>query len=63
VKTDGNALGPVGGRIVAETIVGQVRADPASYLNRWWTPDDGVKLADGRPVKTIKDFLRFAGVL
>jgi hypothetical protein len=28
---DGNRLGPVGGRIVAEVIVGLVRADPASY--------------------------------
>ena len=26
-------LGPVGGRIVAETLIGLLRADPASYLN------------------------------
>lgn len=30
---DGRHLGPVGGRIVAETLVGLLRADPASYLN------------------------------
>ncbi|WP_208630297.1 peroxidase family protein [Amycolatopsis kentuckyensis] len=29
----GNRLGEVGGRIVAEVLIGLVRADPASYLN------------------------------
>ena len=36
---DGDRLGPVGGRIVAEVIIGLVRADPASYLSArsgWW---------------------------
>lgn len=28
----GLALGPVGGRIVAEVLIGLLRADPASYL-------------------------------
>ena len=32
--TDGLHLGPVGGRIVAETLVGLLRADPTSYLER-----------------------------
>ena len=31
--TGGSTLGPVGGRIVAETLIGLLRADPASYLN------------------------------
>ena len=31
--TDGLHLGPVGGRIVAETLIGLLRADPHSYLN------------------------------
>jgi hypothetical protein len=31
---DGNRLGPVGGRIVAEVLIGLLRADPASYLSR-----------------------------
>jgi hypothetical protein len=31
--TDGLHLGPVGGRIVAETLIGLLRADPTSYLS------------------------------
>ncbi|MFC0506582.1 peroxidase family protein [Micromonospora costi] len=36
----GDRLGPVGGRIVAEVLVGLLRADPTSYLVRQpdWTP-------------------------
>jgi len=29
----GDRLGPVGGRIVAEVLIGLLRADPASYLS------------------------------
>jgi len=32
-RGDGNRLGPVGGRIVAEVLIGLLRADPASYLS------------------------------
>jgi hypothetical protein len=32
LATDGLTLGPVGGRIVAETLLGLLRADPSSYL-------------------------------
>jgi hypothetical protein len=34
-------LGPVGGRIVAEVLIGLLEADPSSYLRRWpdWKPD------------------------
>jgi hypothetical protein len=37
----GLRLGPVGGTIVAETLVGLLDADPQSYLRQWpgWTPD------------------------
>lgn len=36
----GDRLGPVGGRIVAEVLIGLLRADPASYLAQepHWTP-------------------------
>jgi hypothetical protein len=36
----GEHLGPVGGRIVAEVLVGLLAADPQSYLRQWpaWTP-------------------------
>jgi hypothetical protein len=38
---DGNQLGPVGGRIVAEVFVGILARDPASYqsVNPSWTPE------------------------
>jgi len=38
----GEGLGPVGGRVVAETLIGLMELDPASYLgsNRSWSPDD-----------------------
>ena len=31
--SDGLHLGPVGGRLVTETLIGLLRADPTSYLN------------------------------
>lgn len=65
VRTGGDALGAVGSRIVAETIIGQLRRDPRSYLNQaaGWTPAVGVRLPDGAAVTSIAAFLRFAGVL
>jgi len=32
-RANGDGLGPVGGRIVAEVLIGLMRADPASYLS------------------------------
>jgi len=64
VKAQGNTLGPVGSRIVAETIIGQIRHDPSSYLHQTsWSPSQGVRLPDGSPVDSIPSFLRLAGVL
>ena len=62
VLEEGNRLGPVGSRIVAETIVGQLRSDPDSHLSHGWDPSQGVTLADGSPVDSIIGFLRFAGM-
>jgi hypothetical protein len=65
VQQDGERLGEVGSRIVCTTLIGQVKADPASYLNRpggAWTTAEGVKLDGGGEVRTIRDFLEFAGV-
>ncbi|MGI9007535.1 MAG: peroxidase family protein [Streptosporangiaceae bacterium] len=47
--TGGLTLGPVGGRIVAETLIGLLRADPASYLNIYpgFRPFLGTDLALG----------------
>lgn len=41
---EGEGLGPVGARIVAETLIGLMELDERSYLatNRAWTPADGV---------------------
>lgn len=70
VKTQGNSLGPVGSTIVAETIVAQLRFDKTSYLHQsgqgrygTWSPHDGVRLPDGGRIDSIRNFLRFAGVL
>ena len=65
VAERGKTLGELGSRLVSETIVGQVRHDPTSYLRQEqrWTPDQGVTLPDGRAVTSIGDFLRFAGVM
>ena len=56
----GQFLGPVGGRIVAEVLLGLLLADPTSYLRRQpqWQPHLG---AQGSGYG-IADFLRFAGV-
>jgi hypothetical protein len=39
-RGDGERLGPVGGRIVAEVLIELLRADPASYLavDPTWAP-------------------------
>jgi hypothetical protein len=58
----GNRLGPVGSRIVAETLIGQLEADPASYLRTNFQLSDGVTKPDGNEVRTIIDFLQFAGM-
>jgi len=65
VRANGNSLGEVGSRIVAETLIGQLRYDPDSYLNvaGGWNPAQGVLLPGGDPIVTIKDLFRFAGVL
>jgi hypothetical protein len=64
VRANGNSLGEVGSRILAETLIGELLADPDSYLTRGagWNPSHGV-LQDEEPIVTIKDLLRFAGVL
>jgi hypothetical protein len=65
VRSNGNALGPIGSNIVAETIIGQVRADPDSYANHpgGWNPSKGLTLPDGSLVVTIKDLFKAATVL
>lgn len=52
--TDGITLGPVGGRIVTETLIGLMRGDPNSYLaaNPSFTPFLGTNLQLGSNLDT-----------
>ena len=72
--TGGQALGPVGGRIVAETLIGLLRGDPTSYLSNdpGFQPFLGTDLTLGpTPNPTIAGtrsytrahFLYYAGVV
>lgn len=59
-NTGGFHLGPVGGRIVAEVVIGLLQSDPSSYLVQQpsWTPT----LQRPGPSFRMTDFLTFAGV-
>ena len=58
----GRQLGPVGGRIVAEVLVGLLQRDLNSYLylNAAWKPAPPIAPARGQ--FTMADLLRYAGV-
>jgi hypothetical protein len=60
LRADGLTLGRVGGRIVAEVLIGLIQSDPSSYLVQKpsWTPS---LTAAGSSFR-VKDFLTFAGV-
>jgi hypothetical protein len=64
VQTEGESLGEVGTKVVAGTLIGLVKADPDSYLNKGWTPSHAtaLKLDDGQEIRSILQFLQFAGV-
>jgi hypothetical protein len=57
-RADGVHLGPVGGRIVAEVLVGLLEGDPNSYLRQWptWKPE--LRRAD-HDTFTMADVVRF----
>ncbi len=59
---DGLRLGAVGGRIVAEVIIGLLQSDPASFLSQApeWRPTLPTR-AGGADFRML-DFLTFAGV-
>ena len=59
-NTGGFHLGPVGGRIVGEVVIGLLQSDPASWLGQQpdWTPS----LQRPGPDFRMTDFLTFAGV-
>jgi hypothetical protein len=58
----GREMGPVGGRIIAEVLVGLLQKDPNSYLylNSSWKPTTPIAPARGQ--FTIADLLKYAGV-
>jgi len=60
VKADAKRLGPVGGRIVGEVMIGLLQGDNTSYLSQDpdWTPDLG-----SNSNFTMVDLLKFAGVV
>jgi hypothetical protein len=60
LRADGLTLGKLGGRIVAEVLIGLIQSDPRSYLVQKpnWTP---TLTAAGSSFR-MKDFLTFAGV-
>jgi hypothetical protein len=63
VREGGQRLGPVGGRIVGEVLVGLLQSDPASYLNAQPGFLPTVPTRTGRPEDfRMADFLEFAGV-
>jgi hypothetical protein len=59
VFTNGVRLGPLGGRIVAETIIGMLQLDKSSYLNTGFRPSLPRKTP---PTFTMTDLLRWARV-
>jgi hypothetical protein len=74
IAADGLNLGPVGGRIVTETLIGLLRADPGSYLNLYprFQPFLGTDLTlgpapnpniTGNRTYTRAHFLYYAGVV
>lgn len=62
VMAQGETLGPVGGRIVAEVFLGLLRLDPSSYIHAPWSPT--LPQINGQVTGNFRmiDFLTFAGV-
>ncbi|MEQ9438612.1 MAG: heme peroxidase family protein [Cyclobacteriaceae bacterium] len=66
IQQEGNRLGEIGSRIVAETIIGLLKQDPNCYLNNHHDPavsDGGIDVNPGFGglVSTLQGMLRFAG--
>jgi hypothetical protein len=62
VVHQGGKLGPLGSRIVAETLMGLLLSDPDSYLNAGWTPAQGA-MPSGVEVNDFRSFFEAAGVM
>lgn len=62
VLESGNRLGPLGSRLVVETIVGLLRNSEQSVLSLNWTPEQS-ELETGADLTTIDAFLQYSGEL
>jgi hypothetical protein len=64
VKCNGSRLGPVGGRIVAEVLIGLLVGDPMSFVNidPTWRPRAGEFGATQDGLYRMAELLSFAGV-
>ena len=68
VQKQGECLGEIGSRLVAETIIGLLKQDPNSYLNNQTDPAVKNKAVDvksgaGGRINELTDILKFADVL
>ncbi|OYQ25665.1 hypothetical protein CHU93_13100 [Sandarakinorhabdus cyanobacteriorum] len=61
--SSGPHLGPLGSRIVAETLWGLLLNDPRAYPGRGWTPAAAPGAATHGPIDGFEAFLRAAGAL
>ena len=64
VQQNGNRLGSVGSRIVAETLTALVLRDRASYANNPQDPaikPNGIDVGGGTIIATIRQLLKFSG--
>lgn len=63
VMEDGTRLGPTASTIIADTMVGLMRANPASLLGEaagWHPKESPLKGTDGHPLTTLRAFLLWA---
>jgi len=68
VQQQGEKLGEIGSRLVAETIIGLLKQDPNSYINNQTDSAVKDKAIDVKPgaggrINELTDILKFAGVL
>lgn len=66
VQKDGNSLGAVGSRLVAETLVGFLKHDPNSFINNRYhdrVRGGGIKVPDrAQPVGSLADMIDYVGL-
>ena len=61
VQANGEHLGALGSRLVAETLIGLLVTDERSYLNQGWEPSGGTQ-PKGEPIEDLERMLRAGGL-